>query len=380
MPRWTLAVVALAALLGGCRHGNEVGSCEAAKLAALAKSLDAADPAMRATMVAEGLPGACELAEPIRQFLWLQDPLGNGLPDEPCDASSNAGKSFRVALGEVCDGFEDLRQQLAERPIGERSAMLYDRCDFERFGLIDRRAWISGDHQTGVPFYTYQWLKKRGTTEAQAKSIASAMLRVEGRAATIEGQTLPRVRGTTRIVPNGPAVLVAADRIEANGRPTTRIDDERRIDPAAVTGHVVGPLLDELTEARSFRNFDGTFVLSVDGDVPFSTVADVIYTAAKAGYGKGAIVVEVEPVGHGALMLTLPDVGQGSASSDPLTVEITRDGHPPTKLDPEPDDPFRELVRALDGADAAVAFPDLTDDSDLAERNAAILEALAAER
>ena len=184
-----LIAFTLLALLGGCRQDT----CSPRKLADLAKRIDAAGPGERGAIVAEGLPRACRIDRPIEGFFFMMTlpPFASeDMPTPPLDLDSDveptlwakmdtSAEYVRSAVPAICEDISDIRPDLAQLGRPERAGMFYDRCNFARFDVVDRAEWVEGEHLTGLPIYAYVWLDKRGATQAQARSIARAMLELE---------------------------------------------------------------------------------------------------------------------------------------------------------------------------------------------------------
>ena len=353
MRRTPLPLVACLALLPGCNDGSKTDSegskdspdktadgtpkkrelsdkCNATKLTALVGAIDAAEPAMRGKLVAEKLADACQVPEAIPAFFHL---AAGEVAEDPDKTIAKPGEKVYAALGEICKGHTVILQQLAQSPGNERAGLLYDRCDFERFGLIDRKQWVAGEHSTGTPLYVYKWLTDQGATEAQAKSIALAMLQYEKRKYTIPGQTLATVAGSLARVPDAPIVHVAKDRIEALNQKVVAIDDKGKIDESVTQGHLVGPLYDLLAEeadkakemsAATSEEWDGTLVIVADASVTFGTLVDVMYSAGRAEFTGYALVADSGTGGPGSVEIDPPKFGATPTPS--MQVIIKRDG------------------------------------------------------
>lgn len=371
MRRTALPIAACLALLVGCNDASKSegegsdksadktadGSpakkelsdkCNATKLTALVGAIDAAEPGARGTIVAEKFGDACEVPESVPAFfsLFAEDDGSGSL-------MANAGTKIHAAVGTICNGYTIIRQQLPEVEGKERGGVLYDRCDFKRFGLIDRKAWVKGQFATGLPLYAYQWLIDQGASEGQAKSIAMAMLSYEERKYTIRGQTLAKVVGSLDSVPDSPAVYVAKDRIEFNNQKVVVIDDEGKIDASVLQGHLIGPLFDQLAEeadkAKTMAattgedDWGGEVVIVADVDTSFGTLVDVMYSAGRAEFSKYAFVVEGTE-GAGAIGISPPKFRAAGIDPRPepsMKVLVQQDGfalpsmkfgEPPTKI------------------------------------------------
>jgi|GEM_PF-1736681 len=356
MRRTALPIAACLALLVGCNDASKSegegadkspektadgatkkkelsDKCNATKLTALVGAIDAAEPPARGKLVAEKFGDACEVPESIPAFFSLfSEATANGGMPVP-----KAGEKIHAALGAVCKGHTVIKQQLSQSPADERGGLLYDRCDFKRFGLIDRAAWVKGEHMTGVPLFAYHWLTEQGATEAQAKSIASAMLTYEERKWALPGQTLATVTGSLAAVPRVPTVYLATDRIEFNNKKVVMIDGEGKIDEAALQGHLIGPLFDELAEeadmsktiaakAEKDGKWAGELLVVADASSPFGNLVDVMYSAGRAEFSKYAFLAETAESGAGVIPITPPRFRAAGDEPAPPAMRVVVDG------------------------------------------------------
>lgn len=373
MRRTALPIAACLALLVGCNDASKSegegsdksvdktadGSpkkkelsdkCNATKLTALVGAIDAAEPAARGKLVAEKFGDACEVPESVPAFFSM---FAEGAAENPETIAANAGQKIHDAIGTLCNGYPVIKQQLAEVEAKERGGQLYDRCDFEKIGLIDRKAWVKGQYPMGLGLYAYQWLIDQGATEAQAKSIGMAMLAYEERKFTIRGQTLAKVVGSLAPVPDSPTVYVAKDRIELDHKKIVGIDDEGKIDAAALQGHIIGPLFDELAEeadkAKTLAATAGEddwadgLVIVPDADTSFGVLVDVMYSAGRAEFADYIFVVEGAE-GAGTITISPPKLPVGGVEPRPepslkvlvqqdgFTIPSDKSGEPPVKI------------------------------------------------
>ena len=382
MRRTALPIAACLALLVGCNDASKSegegsdksaektadGStkkkelsdkCNATKLTALVGALDSAEPGARGKLVAEKFGDACEVPESIPAFFSL---FAEGAAENPETIVANAGQKIHDAIGTLCNGYPVIKQQLSEVAAKERGGQLYDRCNFKRIGLIDRKAWVKGQYSMGLGLYAYQWLVDQGATEAQAKSIAMAMLSYEQRKFTIKGQTLAKVVGSLASVPDSPAVYVAKDRIEFNHKKIVGFNEEGKLDESVLQGHLVGPLYDELAEeadkakamaAAAGEDWEGEVVIVADADTSFGTLVDVMYSAGRAEFREYAFVVEGTE-GAGAIPISPPKFRVSGTEPPPepsLKVLVQQDGFsiPSNKLG----EPPLEIAKAGDEYDYA---------------------------
>ncbi len=360
--------------------------CDATKLTALTGALAAAKPEAGPELVAKQLGDACELPSVFASFFALSaptDPDARGL-----GPIGNAPKETHEALTAICPGAAVVKKQLASQPGDERQGFLYDKCDFKRFGLVERDTWLRGDPSSPVPFIAYDWFIQQGIAEADAKALATAMLLRDRRRWGIDGQKLPTVAHALAPIPKGTIVYVTTDHITVNDKKTVMIKDGK-VDPAALQGHLIGPLFDVLAEEAdkdkqmaeaTSTDWVGTIVLVADASIEQNMLIDVMYSAGRAEFSRYAMVGQTAPYEYGALITEPPKY---SAKDEPdktpdFVVHVAADGfhvrasdtkeektHVPMTAEGEPD--FAALTAAAekfnkDNADTKVArvFADAT--------------------
>lgn len=302
--------------------------CDATRLGSLASTLRPADRRRRRALVREHLAGACDLPAQLRTFLVEHggvvptpaepvsaDAPPNAPPDEQADgeaaAAPEASEPAAPVLdvdATVCPGV-DLAATLEGKPPAERLGLIFDRCKLAASELMTRESFLRGEVESREPWFALRWLQDEGATEDAAKLVSLALFDAARPVLTRPGQTIVRAEGPLPPLPEGPRVFVTAKEIRFGEHTVVALG----ADGGAPTrkGHIVKPLLDALTaEAKAAGRGRGggatQVVLIVDPAVPFTTLVDVIYTAARAGLREVALVAQSPSLDLGAVLITPP--------------------------------------------------------------------------
>lgn len=286
--------------------------CDAAKLADLTGALATTGAEAGPELVAKQLGKACELP-PVFASFFANSPAQAGGPS--FKRASAGGTQAHEALTEICPTATAVKKQLLASPGAARDGVLYDLCDFQRFGLMDKESWLSGRPSSTTPFFAYHWFTEQGIADADAKALATAMLLRDRAAWALDGQTLPTTTQALRAVPDGVTVHVTQTSITVGGQQLVSMLDGS-IDPSALQGHLIGPLFDVLAEEADKRKqmaektggeaWLGTAVVVADADVPQRTLIDILYTAGRAEFRRYALVAESAPFESGAVLVAPP--------------------------------------------------------------------------
>lgn len=287
--------------------------CDPTKLADLMGALATNEAEAGPELVAKQLGEACELPPAFTSF-FANSPAQAGGPSFGRTPASGTAQAHE-ALTEICPTATAVKKQLVASPGSARVGILYDLCDFQRFGLMDRESWISGRPSSITPFFAYHWFTEQGIADVDAKALATAMLLRDRAAWAIEGQTLPTTTQALRAVPDGITVHVTQTSITVGGQQLVSILDGS-IDPSALQGHLIGPLFDVLAEEADTRKqmlaktggeaWQGTAVVVADADVQQSTLIDILYTAGRAEFRRYAFVAQSAPFESGAVLVAPP--------------------------------------------------------------------------
>ena len=113
------------------------------------------------------------------------------------------------------------------------------------------------------------------------------------------GQKVPMSNADAPIQ-EGVAVYVSTRAITFNNKKIVQLDDAGEVDPAALQGHLIGPLFDAMAEeadkakqmaAAQGSEWSGVVILVGDQNLKFSTIVNVMYTAGRAEYREYAFCV-----------------------------------------------------------------------------------------
>lgn len=113
------------------------------------------------------------------------------------------------------------------------------------------------------------------------------------------GQKIP-MSSADAPIQEGVAVYVSTRAITFNNKKIVQLDDAGEVDPAALQGHLIGPLFDAMAEeadkskqmaAAQGTEWTGVVILVGDQSLKFSTIVNVMYTAGRAEYREYAFCV-----------------------------------------------------------------------------------------
>lgn len=301
---------------------------------ALAQSLARAEPTARVQMLSERFSLVCQAPDEIAAFVRAGPPAEQGGAIPAPDWA---------ALTEVCDDADAIVEQLTAAHGSDRAALMFDRCNFDRFGLTDAAGWLEGDPTSPIPFLAYQWLLDQAVANEDAKTLASAMLlrdrtrwdRPDVDVPTLD-QALPRI-------PDGVVVYVTPTSIVVNDAVVGKIDGGR-VAADSLRHSRVAALFDALAhEAEARRRaaegrgqaWDGQLVIVADARIPHETLNHVMYTAVGATFHRYALVAKRDAVTFGAVPVSPPKVvaGENRNPGPHLDVLVTADGFRVTSSD-----------------------------------------------
>lgn len=113
------------------------------------------------------------------------------------------------------------------------------------------------------------------------------------------GQKIPLSQADAPIS-DGVPVYVSKRSITFNNKKLVQLDEEGNVDPAALQGHLIGPLYDAMAEeadkAKTMKEaqgeeWTGRLILVGDQKLKFSTLVNVMYTAGRAEFREYAFCV-----------------------------------------------------------------------------------------
>ncbi len=114
------------------------------------------------------------------------------------------------------------------------------------------------------------------------------------------GQKIPMSHADAPIQ-DGIPVYVSTRSITFNNKKLVQLDENGEVDPAALQGHLIGPLYDAMAEeadkakqmaaAQGQEEWSGTLIVVGDQNLRFSTIVNVMFTAGRAEYREFAFCV-----------------------------------------------------------------------------------------
>jgi biopolymer transport protein ExbD len=113
------------------------------------------------------------------------------------------------------------------------------------------------------------------------------------------GQKIP-MSAADAPIQDGVPVYISKRSITFANQTIVQLDDAGEIDPAAMQGHLIGPLYDLMAEeadkakqmaAAQGSEWSGVVILVGDQNLKFSTIVNVMYTAGRAEYREYAFCV-----------------------------------------------------------------------------------------
>jgi hypothetical protein len=116
------------------------------------------------------------------------------------------------------------------------------------------------------------------------------------------GQKIPMSRADTPIQ-DGYPVYISPRAITAGDKKIVQLDEAGEIDPAALQGHLIGPLYDLLAEEADKgkqmaegknEEWPGRIILVGDQNLRFSVLVDIMYTAGRAEYREYAFCIIIK--------------------------------------------------------------------------------------
>ncbi|MEM6995929.1 MAG: AgmX/PglI C-terminal domain-containing protein [Myxococcota bacterium] len=303
----------------------ETTLCDPGRVQALSRSLSEAEPSARAQMVAERFSFACEAPDEVAGFLAAGPPSAQGGAITAADWA---------VLADICGAADAIVHELNAAKGPDRAALMFERCDLDRFGLTDAAGWLQGDPSSPIPFFAYQWLRDQAVAEPDAKALAGAMLlkdqarwRRSGVELVTVGPRLPRV-------PDGVAVYVTPSEILVGDGVVGKLEGGK-VAAESLDGNRISPLLEVLREHAEVQRgaaegkgstWDGQLVIVADARLPQETLIKVMYTAGSASFQRYAFVAKRDALTFGAIPVSPPQLTAKGASAAPLNVFVASDG------------------------------------------------------
>jgi hypothetical protein len=306
--------------------------CDAPALDELAKRLPTLEVHQRPDAVLQGLETACRLPPFVAGFLAMYDSFHPAPGVPPKRAPRGASGDRRRALERACPGSASIMAEFAHAPRESRTALLFERCNFARFDVVDAARHLRRANVSHFPFSTMQWLVDQQVAESTAREIARALVLVELRATSLaprhEGLRLPSIdvplpRLEPGVVVSLTATKVHLDRADGGGRSAGS-----RATPSAwtiVDGSIVDTALlsNALDErAASSRAPTRRLVVFARDTLAWSAVAQVIDAARAVGFSRAVVVTETAAFEYGGIDLRL----SATAGVAPIRVRLDPEG------------------------------------------------------
>jgi len=300
-------------LLAGCesesspdveaRRGVAVekpSACRKDDVRALATTLSAVDPWAQRIAVGEGLTEACTLPGTTGAFFEL---TGDAVVADERRIAAAAGELEMVS--EICgQGAGTLDETTAMAP-RQRAVVLFDRCGLGRFGLVEREAWLRTGATSVVPFVALHWLRGEGVAEADARTIATAMLLRSRKVWGADGQRVPVVGGVLPPVPHDAiAVAVTPKAVLMEGASVVRLDGGAVPRDRSRSADALRRALQAEREARS-GDEDVPVVLVPEADASTATLLWAEGVLRGPSSDEVGVVVQTEPLEFGLLALDI---------------------------------------------------------------------------
>lgn len=360
-----VAVLASLVLAGVCY--SRKSECDLEATAQLAKRLDAVPASERVELILTELDDVCRTPDFVDAYLSNMD-----FEKRPGYATWRDEDMFEhqhEVFSRLCPKIAAKPETFTDAPWGQRSGIVFDTCELERLGVIERERYIRDDVSI-VPWATFQWLEEQRVEREAAVSITRALLLLErrfnARLPAPKQLRVASVDGGTEVTGLDPIVYVATDELLFNSMPSATLDGGR-FDPQHVQGHVVVHLFQDMSEdleqQRSVEDRKGVesgarILIAADATIPYATLRDVIFTAARAGYLRFGLIAEVEPYAYELLPFEPVDfrTGRGAPDDDELALHVTIDEQgfvvrdsatPGAKAEPIGDQPAALAERAV---------------------------------
>lgn len=345
--------------------GEDDGECSRAEVQTLVQSLAQAEPSARPDIVARGLADACQMPSYLVRYFELAQRMGPGGPP----IAAPAAHEYQSVLERACPDSDRVLEMLETTAPGDRTTAIFDGCRLDRFGLVDRAAYLRRRPTSTMPFIALQWLRDQGIEEEPARAVAQAVelfdRREQGVVQPTPQLTIPAVSPSTSVLaalPEGPRVYLSRDSL--------RTDDETLVMLEAgafrtedVDHHLVKMLYERLaaaaeatpaTPAKPGHEGEATLVVVADTEIPYGSLVNVLYTGGRAGFTRYAFVAEGGVYEHGAIVVEPPKFGVLPEEEPvaPLVVTIDSGGFELRNQGQAEPTPQRLGVRAAVGNDA----------------------------
>jgi len=291
---------------------EKVSLCDAAEVDALTGFLNGADARARRDLVTRSLADACALPPLVTDYIAAR---GSGATDNA--PPHPATPALEQAARSVCPGAAVIMKQAEAVSGQERSGLIFDRCNFSRFDLLGRTAFVEQTSGSLVPFYAYEWMTGEGVAPDQAKAVAQALLLADRHDWNHKGLTLPTADYAVGPVPEGVEVRVTKTAIEVAGETVVELTGKSE------AGSHVEPLrlaFNGIVDKQPAPK-DGVrrVVVAADKGVDPATIVTLVHTATVAKFAEVALLTEEAPMVFGAVVVR-GDAYRGAAGPSVFVV------------------------------------------------------------
>jgi len=295
--------------------------CKLDAVAALADGLGALDARAQRDVVAKELATACTLPDVIRDF--VEHSAQPETTQAGAVAKSPDMAALRKAQSAICPGAGVVFKVVAEASLSDRSNIVFDKCNLDKFGLIGRSEYGRLEGSPTMPFYAFKWMQEQGVPEDQAQPIARALLMMARRDwghPDIEVVTL--AQALKPVPPDARVVHVTDDAILFEGRSVVTLA-AGVVDEADMKGLLLGPLYDLLSEEgekatvqaeSKGETFAGDIVFVAGADTSYDTLMALVFTAQRADFNNVSFLAQTAPLDYGVVPIAGPKVGAARAA------------------------------------------------------------------
>jgi len=277
---------------------NDTGQCNASDLTTLTQALASADLRTHPDVVSRGLADAC-LMPPflVHYFEQAHQPTPVDSPIASADLPA-----YQVVLQNACPGAQKVLASMKATVPAYRTTKIFDGCQLDRFGLVDRDRYLARRPSSVLPFVAYQWLLDQGLEEQTARPIAQAVelfdRREFGPFESLPGLQLTALTTPAEPVSAEPQIYLSRTELRYDGKTLATLDGGHlagtglmRIDALADALAEPAKKARALVESRN-KVWEGRVIVIADTETPSQTLMSVLFTAVQAGYPRSALAVQ----------------------------------------------------------------------------------------
>ncbi len=291
---------------------NDIGHCNSRDLTTLTQALASADLRTHPDVVSRGLADACQMPPfLVHYFEMAHQPKRAGSPIASADLPA-----YQVVLQNACPNAQRVMASMKATVPAYRTTKIFDGCQLDRFGLVDRDRYLARRPSSVLPFVTYQWLLDQGIEQQTARPIAQAVELFDrqefGPFESVPGLQLPRLTTPADPISVEPTLYLSPNELRYDGKSLATLEGGRlatgsspRIDALADALAEPAKKARALAESRN-KVWDGRVVVVADAQTPSKTMVSVLFTAVQAGYPRSALAVESGTFEWGVVPLAGP--------------------------------------------------------------------------